>query len=86
MFVQLTVHDETQDQSSNHLCDTKEDLGDCGILVPVRDSKALSKALQVAVHLPRNEAALLGLRARQRVVDNYSLEHVVERWLEIYKS
>jgi len=64
----------------------KEVLGDCGILVPVRDSKALSKALQVAVHLPRNEAALLGLRARQRVVDNYSLEHVVERWLEIYKS
>lgn len=63
----------------------KEVLGDCGFLVPVRDSLALSNALQAAMHLQQDEATLVGLRARQRVVDNYSLDHVAEQWLEIYK-
>jgi len=64
----------------------KEVLGDCGFLVPVRDSVALSKALQSAIQLPIDEVYELGMRGRRRVLENFSLDHAVSRWLKIYEA
>ena len=63
----------------------KEVIGDCGYLVPVRDSKALSEALMQALSLCPKEASKLGARGRERIVNDYSLDSAVERWLSIYK-
>jgi len=63
----------------------REVLGDCGFLVPVRDSVALSNALKSAIQLPLEEACELGVRARKRVLENFSLDSAVSRWLKIYE-
>jgi glycosyltransferase involved in cell wall biosynthesis len=62
----------------------REVLGDAGYLVRPRDSSALAGALQSALRLPALEAASMGRAARQRVVERYSLDAAVEKWLEIY--
>jgi glycosyltransferase involved in cell wall biosynthesis len=62
----------------------QEVLGDAGYLVRPRDSNALAGALQSALRLPALEAASMGHAARQRVVERYSLDAAVEKWLEIY--
>jgi glycosyltransferase involved in cell wall biosynthesis len=64
----------------------KEVLGDCGFLVPTRDSKLLSEALVRALALSSSEAQALGADGRQRVLTHFSLDFVVQRWLAIYKS
>lgn len=62
----------------------KEVLGDCGYLVPTRNADALSAALKEALQLPPEAVKSLGLRARERVVSEYSLQNVAKRWCEIY--
>jgi len=62
----------------------RELLGDCGLLVPPRDPGALASALTRALALTPAEAAAMGARARRRIVDHFSLESAVERWLAIY--
>jgi glycosyltransferase involved in cell wall biosynthesis len=64
----------------------KEVLGDCGFLVPPADSNALSKALLQALALPRNDAQTWGATGRQRVLTHFSLDCVVQRWLDVYSS
>lgn len=63
-----------------------EVLGDTGFIVPIRDSIALAEALKKALELDPDEARSLGKRARERVVEFYSLDRAVMRWLEIYKN
>lgn len=62
----------------------KEVLGDCGLLVPIRDSAALADALIKSLSLPKTEAHTMGAKARERVVSLYSIDTAVERWLEVY--
>lgn len=62
----------------------KEVLGSCGYLVPTRNSDALSAALKEALQLPPEAVKSLGLRARERVVSQYSLENIAKRWCAIY--
>jgi len=62
----------------------KEVLGDCGFLVPTRDSESLSAALINALSLQRYEALDMGIRARKRVISLYSIDGVVEQWLAVY--
>jgi len=62
----------------------KEVLGDCGFLVPTRDPVALSNALKNALSLDQSVAFEMGVQARKRVVSLYSIENVVERWLNVY--
>lgn len=64
----------------------REVLGDIGYLVKPRDSKALSEALQTALQLPAVQCATLGNAARQRVIDKYSLDAAVAKWLQIYEG
>lgn len=59
------------------------DEGKAGILVPIGDVEALFTAMQkvVQVHGVRNE---LGVIARGRVEDVYSIERVAEKYLDLY--
>lgn len=62
----------------------REVLGEAGYLVKPKDSKALAQALQTALKLSAVQGAALGRAARQRVVERYSLDVAVEKWLKIY--
>lgn len=64
----------------------KEVLRDCGILVPTQDPQALSFALQKALLMPASEVAVLGARARARVVTQFSIEATVDTWVNVYGS
>ena len=64
----------------------REVLGDCGFLVPAGDPGLLAAGLSQALKLDRAQALALGVRARARVVDHYSLKIAVAKWNEIYKT
>ncbi|MCJ7978199.1 glycosyltransferase [Aeromonas veronii] len=63
----------------------KEVVGDCGILVPPKNSKALADALTQALVLTPEQAQVRGGLARQRIVERYSLSVQAERWLAFYQ-
>lgn len=62
----------------------KEVLGQCGILVPAKNSAALAQGLQNGLALSADIAKAQGAAARARVVDNYSLTARAEKWLQLY--
>lgn len=62
----------------------REVLGDAGYLVPSRDPAALANAIVAAAGLSPDEAAELGKRARQRVVERYSFDRAVDKWQALY--
>lgn len=64
----------------------KEVLGAFGYLVPPRDSMALAHALSLALNLSTEDILLMGARARQHILSNYSLDAAVEKWLRIYNG
>jgi glycosyltransferase involved in cell wall biosynthesis len=64
----------------------REFLGDCGFLVTPRDAQRLAGALRDALAMDPAQAAALGLRARQRVVSDYSLDKAVQTWTAIYRD
>ena len=63
----------------------REVLDECGYLVPPQDPVRLAAALQQALVLPQGDAMLLGQKARQRVLDHYSLHSTVDTWAAIYR-
>lgn len=62
----------------------KEIIGDCGFLVPVRNYKALAESMLKSLALPQDIADSLRIKGRTRVIENYSFDRAVDRWLEIY--
>lgn len=64
----------------------REVLGEIGYLVKPSDSKAIAEALQIALKLPAVQCAALGSAARQRVINNFSLDAAVAKWLLIYEG
>lgn len=62
----------------------REFLGDAGILVAPKSPAALADGLREALNMPADEASTLGARARLRILDNYSLDSVVDGWVELY--
>jgi len=63
-----------------------EVVGDFGFVVPPRNSEALANALEDALNMPLEQAMALGKKARQRIIDNFSLDRAKKRWLEIYSA
>ena len=57
--------------------------GACGVLVSPNDVEQLADAIIRLVSNP-NEMKRLGMLARQRVVDHYSLDAVGEQYIELY--
>jgi len=64
----------------------QEVLGNTGYLVRPGNSAALAKALQDALNLTGAERAIVGHAARQRVIENYALNTVVDKWLKVYSD
>lgn len=61
-----------------------EVVGDAGIIVPPKNSKQLASALNKALDMSEEESLILGCKARQHIVDNYSLDRNVNSYLELY--
>lgn len=61
-------------------------VGDAERVVPQRDSVALSTAWKSLIMLGRDERQALGIRARQRVIEKFSLASVVKQYEVLYES
>lgn len=64
----------------------RELTGDTAVLVPPRDSRALYVALHRLLLAPRSEREHMGERARQRIIEQFSLEAVISEWLKTYEK
>jgi glycosyltransferase involved in cell wall biosynthesis len=63
-----------------------EVLGSCGFLVQPDDPKGLSDKLKEAIELSPEQSKALGKEARDRIVKEFSLDSVVNRWIDIYRA
>jgi glycosyltransferase involved in cell wall biosynthesis len=59
-------------------------VGDTGEVVPIRDPNSLSNAIVKLSKLDKVTRASLGVRARQRIVENYEIGHVAKLYLDHY--
>lgn len=66
--------------------DSAKVLGDCGRVVPPGDSLALAQAISELLRMPAGTRRALGMRARQRVIDEYSIAAVAARYEALYES
>ncbi len=63
---------------------TAQLIGDAGYLVPPRNSSALAQGMCNALALSETAAIGLGQKSRQRVIEHFSLDSAVQKWLNIY--
>jgi glycosyltransferase involved in cell wall biosynthesis len=61
-------------------------VGDTGKNVPPRDSAALASAIDSLVTTGGPDRAALGRRARERIVRNFSLDHIVAQYQSLYSG
>lgn len=61
-------------------------LGSCGLVSPPEDSGALADCILRMLDLPSDERAGLGRRARERVIQEYSIERSNERFEDLYAT
>lgn len=61
-------------------------VGPTGRVVPPRDDEALAAAIEALVGMSSQERAALGRAARDRIVENYSLASVVQRYEALYSQ
>jgi len=58
--------------------------GETGWLAPAGDPERLGAAMSLLMQLPLDERRAAGERARQQVVECFSLEAVLDRWEQLY--
>jgi glycosyltransferase involved in cell wall biosynthesis len=58
--------------------------GETGTLVPPLDASALAWAMSAMMRTPAEARRRMGARARQRVVEQFSLASSIERWEDLY--
>lgn len=61
-------------------------VGDTGVVVPPRNPHALAEGWHNMLELPAEQRSSLGARARQRILENYSLAHVVGEYEALYEA
>ena len=66
--------------------DSADLVGDPNSVVAVGDAMSLYSAAVRLLKLPHNERQLLGRAARDRIINNYSLAAVTEKYLETWRS
>ena len=59
-------------------------IGDTGIITPIGDDQAMADAWQKMVEMDKAEYAELGKKARQRTLDNFTLEQQVKQHEDLY--
>lgn len=63
-----------------------EILGDCGTIVPVHSSNHLAEGVIKILAMNDSECIDLKSRARARIEDKFSINAVVDNWLQIYQN
>jgi glycosyltransferase involved in cell wall biosynthesis len=66
--------------------DSRLIVGDSGRIVPPRDSRALATAILDVLHMDSKNRAALGRRARQRIIDHFSLAAIAARYEQFYEE
>jgi len=66
--------------------DVKQIIGDTGVVVPARDARALAAGWAQLAALDGPARRALGLRARQRIIEHYSLQAVSLQYADLYTS
>lgn len=61
-------------------------VGDTGRVVPPKNAPALAEAWQELIELDPQDREKLGKMARKRVIENFSIELIVDRYEEVYES
>jgi len=59
-------------------------MGNIGTVVPVKNPEMLSRAVQEILALDTEQRRHIGKKARNRIIDRYSLQNVANTWLNIY--
>ena len=65
---------------------TREVIGDNGFLVPIRNSEALANAMLQSMDLTEEARSILGKKSREHILKYYSLDAVVNKWLNLYQE
>ncbi len=60
--------------------------GVTGYLVPPKDPEALAQAMLRVMDLSAEERSSMSAAARSRIVANFSLDHVVDLWEDLYRE
>ncbi len=71
---------------STDVGDSRWIIGDTGKVVPPRDPEALANAIGDLVAMGRQERRELGARARQRILQNFTIERIAQQYEELYRS
>jgi len=66
--------------------DSAHIVGDTGFVVPSRNPQALAKAWRDLLQMGFDERCRLGERARNRIIDNFSLGKVIPMYEELYQE
>lgn len=61
-------------------------VGDTGVIVPAKNIEALTRGIEFIVNMPKSEREILGMSARQRIIDNFSIESVVKKYSDLYEE
>ena len=61
-------------------------VGDTGRVVPVRDPVAMASEVRALLELPVEALRALGARARERIVEKFSLRAMVAEYEQIYRA
>lgn len=64
----------------------RELVGDRGALVPAKDAEALAEAMLATMRRNREERAASGRAARERVVQQFSMDAAADWWEALYKE
>jgi glycosyltransferase involved in cell wall biosynthesis len=64
--------------------DIKKMIGETGLVVPRQNADALAMAWKKMLNLAPDERAELGKLARKRIFENYRLEDVVDKYVNLY--
>jgi glycosyltransferase involved in cell wall biosynthesis len=66
--------------------DCSEIVGDTGVVIPCRDPERLAAAWKALIEIGADGRNDLGRRARERIVENYSIEQVARRYERLYSE
>jgi glycosyltransferase involved in cell wall biosynthesis len=65
--------------------DSAKIVGDTGIVVPPSDPQALADGCFELINMTAEQRSKLGLKARQSILDNYSLRAIVRQYEDLYE-
>ena len=71
---------------STDVGDARNIVGDTGIVVPVREPKALAEAIIDLIDRGPGRRTALGMAARERIEKKYSLQKIVEQYTMLYSQ